>query len=420
MKIPLPFFLAVLALFATGVAIQANAADQPSAGSGKKIYLTVVAEQADPAAKATLPTPDHPGNYIAYDAGYIEEGDPVAGENPPTAAAVAQALRASLAVQNFLPATAPSAPSLALIYHWGVLRPDSYQVRSDFKIQPNLHARLALVATTKQTGDIENFIMARRMGRINPAFRVPGFLNFRERDLLDLARDDRYFVIVSAYDFAALTRREAKLVWRVRVSTRGPGAAMAEALPALLSAGGPFFGRNLEDTQTIKAPLFPASRVEGGPANAEASLPPPEIARQIDEHCLHGLIRQERIEFSGTYASDAKDSDPPPPKESDASGASFLPPALAARIDGYQHDKSDLQNALSVRIKERTPGVDTRQAIDAFNQENAGRIAALTKEREAIRDDLARLAAANTDSATGKSLNALLKEFAADVKQTSD
>lgn len=418
MKTPLPFSLALLALLSAGVTIQGSAADQPSPGSGRKFYIAVVAERTDQAAKPNLPTPDHPASYVAYDAGYIEEGDPIANEKPPSAATVAQALRGNLGTQNYLPAAAPSAPSLVLIYHWGLLRPDSYQVRSSFRIEPNLRARLALVATTKQAGDIENFLMDRRLGRINPAFRVPGFLNFRERDLLDLARDDRYFVIVSAYDFAALTRREATLVWRVKVSTRGPGVAMADALPALLSAGGPYFGRNLADTQTLKAPLFPEGRIESGAPKAEAFLPPPDVARQIDEHYLRGLMRQERIEFSGIYASDAKDSsDPPLPKASDASGASFLPPALAARIDAYQHDKSALQDALAAKIKERTPGADARQAIDAFNQENAGRIAALTKEREAIRDDLAKLAAANTDAATGKSLNALLKEFAAGVQQ---
>ena len=88
-----------------------------------------------------------------------------------------------------------------------------------------------------------------------------------------------------------------------------------------------------------------------------------------------------------------------------------------ARINAYEQEKSTLQDSLTARIKEHTPGADTRQAIDAFNQENAGRIASLTTEREAIRDELAKLAAANTDAAAGKSLNALQKEFAAGVQE---
>jgi hypothetical protein len=414
MKTPLRFTLALFAVLLAGLAAASKAAARTSAGDGKKFYMVVVAEQTNPEAKPALPTPDHPAYYVAYDAGYIEAGDPVAGEEPPSAAAVAQALRGTLATQNYLPA---SAPSLLVVYHWGVIRPDSHQIRDTFNIQPNLKARIALVATSRMAGEMENFLLERRMGRINPAFRVPGFLAIQERDLLDLARDDRYFVIVSAYDFAALTRRETKLLWRLKVSTRSPGESMAEALPALLSGGAPYFGRNLKDTQNFKAPLFPAGLAGTGASTTQESLPPPEAARQLDESYLHHLIHEEYLEFSGDIFSGDKGGNYPPPTAANASGESFLPPALAARINAYEQEKSTLQDALTARIKERTPGADTRQAIDAFNQENAGRIASLTKEREAIRDELARLAAANTDSAAGKSLNTLQKEFAAGVQE---
>jgi hypothetical protein len=414
MKTHLQFSLALLAALTVGMATAAMAANQ-SAPDGKKFYMAVVAERTDQTAKPALPTPDHPAYYVAYDAGYIEAGDPVGGEEPASAAAVAQALRDTLASQNFLPAPAPS---LLIVYHWGVIRPDSHQIRDTFNIQPNLKARIALVSPSRQAGEIENYLLEQRMGRISPAFRVPNFLPSPERDLLDLARDDRYFVIVSAYDFAALTRRETKLLWRVRVSTRSPGESMAEALPALLSGGAPYFGRHLTDMQSLKAPLFPAGLAATGAATAQEFLPPPEVARQLDESYLHHLMHQEYLEFSGDMFSDEKaGTTPPPPTAATASGESFLPPALAARINAYEQEKSTLQDALTARIKEHTPGADSRQAIDAFNQENAGRIASLTTEREAIRDELAKLAAANTDAATGKSLNALLKEFAAGVQE---
>jgi hypothetical protein len=414
MKNHLRFSLVLLAVLAAGLVASSKAADRTSAGDGKKFFMVVVAERTDQAEKPALPTPDHPAYYVAYDAGYIEAGDPIAGEEPPPPAAVAQALRGTLASQNYLPA---SAPSLLIVYHWGVIRPDSHQIRDTFNIQPNLKARIALVATSRMAGEIENFVQDRRLGRINPAFRVPGFLAMQERDLLDLARDDRYFVIISAYDYAALTRRETKLLWRLKVSTRSPGESMAEALPAMLSGGAPYFGRNLKDTQNFKAPLFPAGLAGTGASTAQEFLPPPEVARQLDESYMRHLIHEEYLEFSGDMFSGDKGGNYPPPTAANASGESFLPPALAARINTYEQEKSTLQDALTARIKERTPGADTRQAIDAFNQENAGRIASLTKEREAIRDELAKLAAANTDAATGKSLNALQKEFAAGVQE---
>ena len=413
MKTHLQFSLALLAAFTVGMAAAAMAANQ-SAPDGKKFYMAVVAERTDQAAKPALPTPDHPAYYVAYDAGYIEAGDPIGGEEPAPAAVVAQALRGTLASQNFLPS---SAPSLLIVYHWGVIRPDSHQIRDTFNIQPNLKARIALVSPSRQAGEIENYLLEQRMGRISPAFRVPNFLPSPERDLLDLARDDRYFVIVSAYDFAALTRRETKLLWRVKVSTRSPGESMAEALPALLSGGAPYLGRHLTDMQSLKAPLFPADLAAAGTAGAQEFLPPPEVARQLDEGYMRHLIHEEYLQFSGDIFSGDKGGNYPPPTAANASGESFLPPALAARINAYEQEKSTLQDALTARIKEHTPGADSRQAIDAFNQENAGRIASLTTEREAIRDELAKLAAANTDAATGKSLNALLKEFAAGVQE---
>lgn len=402
-------FSALAALFAMGLAAKATAAPWDT-----KLYMTVVAQQADPAAKSMLPTAEQPAYYIAYDAGYIEAGDPIAGEKPPSASTVAQALHTTLASQHYLPAAALSAPSLLLVYHWGLLNRDSYQVRSSFRLQPNLKARIALVAPKRYAERIEQDLLDRRQPL---QLHIP-IIDPAERDLLQLVGDNRYFVIVSAYDFASVAHGAGNLVWRVRLSTRSAGVSMAVALPTLIQGGGPYIGRELKEMQTVREPLVPESHAGVSAPGAEAFLPPPDVARQIDEHYLRGLMRQERIEFSGIYASDAKDSsDPPLPKASDASGASFLPPALAARIDAYQHDKSALQDALAARIKERTPGADARQAIDAFNQENAGRIAALAKEREAIRDDLAKLAAANTDAATGKSLNALLKEFAAGVQQ---
>lgn len=377
-----------------------------------KLYMTVVAEQADPAAKSMLPTAGQPVYYVAYDGGYIEAGDPIAGEKPPPAGAVAQALNTTLASQHYLPATAQSAPSLLLVYYWGLLNRDSYQIRNSFRLQPNLKARIALVAPKKYAERIEQDLLDRRQPL---PVHVP-ILDPMERDLLQLIGDNRYFVIVSAYDFASVAHGAAKLLWRVRLSTRSAGVSMAQALPTLIRGGGSYFGRELKEMEIRNEPLVSEGQVAGSAPNLAAIAPPPEAARQIDERYLRHLMHLQRIEFSGIRPSDAKESDDPPPSTSTA-GASFLPPALAARINAYQQEKSALQQALAARIKDRTPGEDTRRAIDTFNAENAGRIATLTTERDVIRDELAKLAAANRDAATGKSLDALLKEFAASVQK---
>jgi hypothetical protein len=201
------------------------------------------------------------------------------------------------------------------------------------------------------------------------------------------------------------------------MSTRSVGVAMDEAMPALLGAGGPYFGRNLRETANLHAPVVPTWGEAGRPGGQEAT-PPPAAVPQVDERFLQDLVAREHLEFSGErFEVRPNNGSRPAPAPSAPAAQSLLPAALASRVDAYQREKSALQEGLAAQVKAHLPGTDTRQAIDAFNQENAPRIQALAREREAIRDELSRLAAASTDPAAGKSLSALLQEFTADVRQ---
>ena len=248
-----------------------------------------------------LPRPEHPADYVAFDAGYVEAGDPIANEKPPASSAMADALRNTLAAQGYQ-ATAAGPPQILFVYHWGLLNRDSHAIRNGLSIDPNLHARLALLTTTRQDGEIENFLLDHRlMGQTNPAFRTPGFLEFQYRDILDLTHADSYFVVLSAYDYASIGRREARLLWRVKMSTRSAGAAMADALPALLQGGAPYFGRDLNKLQTVAAPLIAGNRAAPG---AQQFSPPSGMVGSLDENFLRELMKREHTEFSGARAGD--------------------------------------------------------------------------------------------------------------------
>ncbi len=393
---------------ALAAALLAGLATAPRAAAyswGGKLDELIVAERTADGMALAQPKADHPAYYVAFDGGYIEEGDPIAGEKPPAAGAVGQALRQALATQGYQEATGQAAPSLVITYHWGVLHRDTHQVRSPHKMEPNLKARINLVATKTYAERMETDIMDRRQPTL---VHIP-ILDPREQTLLQLLGDDHYFVIVSAYDFAALTHRETKLLWHVKLSTRSAGVSMEEALPTLLQGAAPYFGQHLDDSLFLRTPLVPAAQSAAGAAFGL----PPEWAGQLDQSALRGLLQDEHTRFSGVYPDQAKAVNlPAMPPPAAPSAQSYLPPALAGRITAYQQEKAALQDALAARIKAHAPGTETRQAIDAFNQENAARIAALTTEREAIRGELAKLAAANTDPAAGKSLNTLLRDFA--------
>lgn len=273
------------------------------AAAGANLQMIVVAERADANTSPVLPTPQQPAYYVAFDGGYVEAGDPIANEQPPATSAITQSLRLTLAGRGYEPAADTNAPSVVLIYHWGMLNRDSYAFRHGNQIDPNLHARLSLVSTNKQDEDVEQYLVERQvMGR-----KIPDTLDFHQREILQTANDNRYFVIVSAYDCAAVGRHEPKLLWRTKMSAYGAGIAMADALPTLLQGGAPYFGRNLKDFEYIESPV-----VSGGRGGQEAPqfAPPLGNPGSLDAQFLLGLMKQEHDEFSGTRPSDKTPYDP--------------------------------------------------------------------------------------------------------------
>jgi hypothetical protein len=272
--------------------------------AGRSLEMVVVAERTDAQVSQTVPSPGLPVSYVALDGGYIEAGDPVANEHPPGAAAMAQALQRELSSLSYEPASGAATPSLALIYHWGRLYRDSHEVRNGTLIDPNLHARLSLLTTSRQDREIESFVLDRQLtGRINPAFRSSLVLTIQERDALELARDDRYIAVLSAYDYRSVSERQPKLLWRVKMSTLNVGASMADALPTLLHGGAPYLGSNLGGFESLKVPLVTAAEPVPGPA-VERFSPPLGNTGSLDGQFLRSLMKLEHDEFSGAHVYD--------------------------------------------------------------------------------------------------------------------
>ena len=81
------------------------------------------------------------------------------------------------------------------------------------------------------------------------------------------ARVPRYYVIVSALDYAALTQqKKAVVLWTAFVSTDLYGHTLDQVLPSLITAGAPMFGRDTDGAQWPMAvvPIVPMGRVEVG------------------------------------------------------------------------------------------------------------------------------------------------------------
>ena len=148
---------------------------------------------------------------------------------------------------------------------------------------------------------------------------------------------------------------------------------------------------------------------------------------------LEALAEEIRGEF-------ARLPNPPGPPVQPA-----FPPALAARITAYQTEKTALQKNLQAGLEDvrKTKGAFTitpagkpdtarveapksdhsaaiisaaRNSVETFSKENQERLAALTKEREAIRTEIARFAS-EKDAGGGKSVETLLNDFTTHLQQ---
>lgn len=105
-----------------------------------------------------------------------------------------------------------------------------------------------------------------------------------------------------------------------------------------------------------------------------------------------------------------------------------LPAGLDGRIVAYRRAKLDLQKELLTQVRgitARSAGADAQtlqdnlqKAIAAFTRNNAARYAALEKEKEGIRMDLARLGAGRAgEPARSQPADRLIKEFADSFQQ---
>jgi hypothetical protein len=278
--------LGLTALLAAGFCPLANASL-----FSDNFEMLVVAETAKdaPAAKTA------PVSYCAIDGGYIEAGDPIVGDTPPTADRVRQALFDAMRAQGFEANRA--APTILLTYYWGVLRLDRQEIRLPYGVKSNLNARIRLVSTEELGAEVENHILARQHADgTNMNASSPRLLVGPTETVVQNAHRPRIFVVVSAFDYQGLSQNhEATPLWRAKLSAQETSGDMDQVIPSLIEKGAPFFGKDLSEPKIVQATLAPGSAPAGTPASS--LQPAPEST--IDSRLLQSVLNRERVEFSG-------------------------------------------------------------------------------------------------------------------------
>lgn len=244
-----------------------------------KLPVLIAARHVDPALakKHPPPTPAKPAYYLPISGGFVQRGAVYGGaeETPVGLHEVWPALQRALAKQGYR-ATGENLPppSLILTFHWGSMNPD------------RVDAPPMMGEDGEDEGSGEVITNLREMLVATGGDRLMGsMLSFERDEAMDRAGEDRYFVIVTAYDFAAAMEkpRRKKMVWQASLSVPSARTTLAAAIGPMIAAGAASFGRDGLPKE-VSTP-FREGRVEVGPLQvidhpAESSAPAKSDARK--------------------------------------------------------------------------------------------------------------------------------------------
>jgi hypothetical protein len=207
------------------------------------LEMTVNTEVTPYGRLLRTPTPQQPVYYLAHSGGFKPMGDSVAGEHPPSSEQIDRALTKALATNGYLPASASNqSPSLVIFYFWGSHNRLDRETEAQFPVLAAKHRMERAILVGGRT-QLEKMARVLEWGE-NLTDRTPEYEYLR-----DQALDDLYFVVASAYDYAALGRNERNLVWRTTMTVNARGVAMKESLNPLIATAAPYFGRDMADPE---------------------------------------------------------------------------------------------------------------------------------------------------------------------------
>ena len=247
--------------------------------SKPQIDMTVFTTVTNAGRLVAPASPEHPVYYLAYPAGFREFGGIYAGVHPPPAKDLERVMKKALATQGYLPTTdATHRPSVLVIFTWGMhsrLDPTTESISPQAMVQNRIE-RAELVG---------GFGFARKVGKayeeralsqlagptfadasfnlIDPVHRLTDE-NARSEYLMDQINDDVYFVVASAYDYAAVAQGKRTLLWRTNMTVNTAGVNMKETLPPLIATAAPFFGRETAGPEALQRRINRKGQVDVG------------------------------------------------------------------------------------------------------------------------------------------------------------
>jgi hypothetical protein len=163
---------------------------------------------------------------------------------------------------HFSPADSMAPPQMAQS------SPTSYAIRSPEQIDADnaMTGAMAAVAAedrSRDQADARNASMLGYDSAWDEAVRYKGTpLDFRRKELADELEQERYIVVLMAYDFQLMWKeKKPKLLWETRYSIRNRGNDFEKQLAAMTAEASKYFGQN---TGGLVRMALPTGHVEIG------------------------------------------------------------------------------------------------------------------------------------------------------------
>jgi hypothetical protein len=230
---------------------------------------------------------------------------------------VAKIIAVPLAEQHYLPTTDPKTTKLLIMVYWGTTRPaesDANSSSTHLAIEANQrqsNARIALkdAASASEIRSAQRDLMAandelltanigiqaENQRREDADMRTATLLGYdswwiatnaamdgsplgrRKADLKLELENDRYFVVLSAFDYQTLvSKKKMKFLWEVRFSIREQSNQFDKSLASMAAGAAKYFGR---DSNGLHHDDVPEGRIEIGDVKNLGVVPEPQAEK---------------------------------------------------------------------------------------------------------------------------------------------
>lgn len=263
-----------------------------------RLEFNIITEMTAEGRKLTPPTRETPAYYVSQAGGAYAGGVGAEhGIKAPPLEKLQQMMEKALADGGYFPGDgAAKLPSVAVIYHWGS---HSFQPPAEVTddtgapleqvpesvLRKALLDRALLLGGAKFAREVlrameqvdqkasmqRSFVAAPGSdvgGSVGDMMRDP-FDELRSRSpemerLVDELFSSSFFVVASAYDYAALAKGQRRLLWRTKMTVNSLGVNMTETIPPLIASAGPYLGRETKEPVVLAKRISREGKVEMG------------------------------------------------------------------------------------------------------------------------------------------------------------